>query len=71
MNTQDDAQIRSLTSEEIEDVSGALKITVGPVRIKLFEDGLIFSVAVNGVGSFNVDDQGVWGDVGGHGYSIP
>ena len=65
MSTQDTTGIRSLNSDEIEDVSGALKGSVGPFRGKLFEDGLILSFSIDGVGSFNVDDQGVWGNVGG------
>ncbi len=51
MSTQDTTGIRSLYSDEIEDVSGALKGSFGPFRAKLFEDGLILSFSIDGVGS--------------------
>ncbi len=60
MNAQDVTEIRTLTSAEMEDVSGAFKMDIGPVRIKIFEDGLILSVAVKGVGSLNLDEGGFW-----------
>jgi hypothetical protein len=71
MNTQDTTELRDLTSDEIEDVSGALKGSLGPFRVKYFEDGLYFSLSIDGLGSFNVDDEGVWGNVGSRDFSIP
>ncbi len=71
MNTQDTAEIRNLTSDEVEQASGALKASFGPFRVKVGEDGLILSLGIDGVGSFNIDDHGVWGSVGGVPYSIP
>ena len=32
MNTQEMTEIRNLTSDEMEDVSGALRIQIGPVK---------------------------------------
>ncbi len=60
MNAQDVTEIRPLTSAEVEDVSGAFKMDIGPVRIKVLEDGLILSVAIQGVGSLNLDEGGFW-----------
>ena len=71
MNTQDITEIRNLTSDEIEHASGAFKASFGPFRIKVGEDGLILSLGIDGVGSFNVDEAGVWGSFGGKGYSFP
>jgi hypothetical protein len=71
MNTQGITEIRNLTSDEMEDASGALKASFGPLRVKLAEDGLFFSLGIDGVGSFNVDGGGIWGDWGGKGYSLP
>lgn len=71
MNSQDNAEIRGLTANEIEEASGAAKLVIGPVRIKAGEDGLIFSLSIDGVGSFNIDDHGIWGNLGRQGYSFP
>ena len=60
MNTQEITEVRNLTSDEMEDVSGALRIQIGPVRIKVLEDGLIFGISMDGVGAFCIDDHGVW-----------
>ena len=71
MNTQDITEVRNLSSDEIECVSGALKVSFGPFRVKVLEDGLILSLGIDGVGSFNVDEAGIWGSIGGQGYSFP
>jgi ABC-type siderophore export system fused ATPase/permease subunit len=60
MNTQEMTEIRNLTSDEMEDVSGALKIQIGPVRIKVLEGEMIFSISMDGVGAFCIDTQGIW-----------
>ena len=68
MNTQEITEIRNLTSDEIEHASGALRVTIGPIRIKVLEDGLIASLAIDGVGSLNLDEHGVWGNIGSHSF---
>ena len=49
MNTQEMTEIRNLTFDEIEDVSGAVILELGRVRIKLFEDYQIFAIQVGSV----------------------
>ena len=58
--TQETAQIRNLTSDEVETISGALKLSVGPFSAKIWEDGLYVSLGIDGVGSFNLDPHGPW-----------
>jgi hypothetical protein len=58
--TQETAQIRNLTSDEVETISGALKLSVGPFNAKFDEDGLFLSLGIDGVGMFNIDAFGVW-----------
>ena len=60
MNTPETSAIRNLTADEQEQVCGAVKVVIGPVKVKIMEDGLIFSLAIEHVGSFNVDEDGVW-----------
>jgi hypothetical protein len=60
MHTQETTEMRNLTSDEIDDVSGALKVSLGPFRVKIAEDGLILSLGIDGVGSFNIDSGGIW-----------
>ena len=60
MNTQEITEVRNLTSDEMEEISGALSVRIGPVGIKLFEGSMIFSIAIDGVGAFCIDDQGPW-----------
>jgi hypothetical protein len=70
MNSQANAEIRYLTSTEIEHASGALTLSAGPLRLKVGEDGLYVSLQIDGVGSVNVDGGGVWGDWKGKGYGL-
>lgn len=60
MNAQEITEIRNLTSDEMEDVSGALMFRIGSVRIQILEGEMIFSVSVDGVGSLNIDTGGAW-----------
>jgi hypothetical protein len=70
MNSQDNTEIRNLTSAEIEHTSGALTLSAGPLRLKVGEDGLLFSFQIDGVGSVNIDTGGVWGDWRGKSYGL-
>jgi hypothetical protein len=71
MNTHDITGIRHLSTNEIQDVSGALIFIAHPVVLKVAERGVIFAFGIDGLGNVVIDDTGIWGSIGSQGYSFP
>ena len=71
VNTIVNSEIRELSLNEIEGVSGALKFSIGPITIAIAEEGVtgISIGGANGIGVGVVDGQ-VCGYVGSHGGCI-
>jgi predicted phage tail protein len=50
--------IRELTADEINDVAGAARITIGPVYIGVGEDGVVVTAGIKGVMNVTVFGSG-------------
>lgn len=60
--------IRELTADEISDVAGAARITIGPVYIGVGEGDVALTIGIKGVANVTVfNDGGVCGRIAGLG----
>ena len=50
--------IRALSPNEIEAVSGGIVIGIGPVNIGIAEGSMMFGIGIVGVGAFGLEDDG-------------
>jgi hypothetical protein len=63
MNTREQSEMRQLTAEEIDGVTGGLKI--GPLNLYAGEAGL--GISLDGIGSLWIGPGGVCGSIGSKG----
>lgn len=69
MNSTEVADIRELSLNEVEEVSGGVHVKLGPLNIMIGEKdiGIGFGVSIDGLGGFAIGTLGVCGALKGVG----